>query len=1181
MINVRLLNLLKDAKKYIYYQVASQWIILILRILMTYTISYLVDSFINGNLSQSKIICGMIFSMIALYICYILEKFYVKATAKASLNVKRILRKKIYSKLLRLGISYNENIATSNLVQLSVEGVDQLEVCFGQYISQIYYSLIATFTSFFAICRISYAAAFSLLICVPLIPISNIIVQKIAKKILGKFWKTYTDLGETFLENLQGLTTLKIYQFDEQKALEMDNQSEKFRKETMKVLVMQLNSITLIDIMTYGGATLGMLVALSKYNNKIISFGGTITIIMLSAEFFLPLRRLSSFFHVAMNGMTASDKIFKFLDLKERENKKLFLENQNPIDIELKNVNFSFKEEKKILNNLNFSIKSNDFIAFVGESGCGKTTLARILSGNLNNYSGNITIQDKELNEINEESISKNIIVISSDSYIFKGTVKENLLMAKENATNQEMIDILNEVKLNEIFEKNGLDTVLLEEGQNLSGGQKQKIALARGLLVDAPFYIFDEATSNIDKESEADIMKAIKSLVGKKTIILISHRLGNVVDCDKIFLLQQGEIKESGTHEELLNLKSEYFKLYNNQKELENYSLTHKRDKKVNIIENLQKLKNDELILEEEKSPRSENENKTLKTELEQINVKNENISEKNINKLEVLGALFELVNPLMGIMFLAITFGSLGFLSAIFLSVKAIKYAFLYFEGNKDISYKSILLLMAISKGFLRYAEQYCNHFIAFKLLAIIRHKIFQKLRTLCPAKLENKDKGNLISLITSDIELIEVFYAHTISPTAIAFLISFFMIVYISSISFIAGLISLIAYCFIGIGIPIIMSPKLEKISLKYRNKTGDMNTFMLISLRGIRETLQYLNGQKRLFEIENKCKELADLKIELAKVEEIQKALTNLVVLCSSYGLFYILLFKLYNNQINLYETVVPMVCLISSFGPVIALSNLTMDLSHTIACGKRVKDLLDEEPIINEVKFNKKITDENLSIDKINFSYKIKNNEKPLKIFDVLKDFSCTVQSGKIIGIHGKSGCGKSTLLKLIMRFWDVDKGEIKFGNDDIKEIDTDDLRNTESYLTQETYLFNDTIEANIRLARENATKEDIILACKKASIHNFIMTLPNKYNTKVGELGGILSSGEKQRIGVARAFIHNPKLLLLDEPTSNLDSLNEGIILKSILEEQNEKSVIVVSHRESTLDCVDELIKFQ
>ena len=1175
MINGRLIKLLSAAKKYVYYQILSLWLILILRITMTFIASYLVDSFIKKNLSNFKICFGLIFSSLALYATYVLQKLYVKASTKASLDVKKILRKKIYSKLIKLGISYNENFATSNLVQLSVEGVEQLEVFYGQYFSQLFYCLFSTITSFIAVSIISISAGIALLICVPLIPISIVIVQKIAATILGKYWKSYTNLGETFLENLQGLTTLKIYQYDEQKSLEMDKKAEDFRKETMRVLVMQLNSISLMDIMSNGGGALGMLVALSKYKNNIITFGQTMAIIMLSAEFFLPLRRLGSFFHVAMNGITASKKIFEFLDLKEEENKTDMIDKNEPINIVLNDVSFSFKEDKNVLNNINFTIKSNEFIAFVGESGCGKTTLARILSGNLNKYSGNINLQEKELKEINEDSISKNIIIISSDSYIFKGTVKDNLLMAKEDATNEEMINILEKVKLNEIFEKNGLDTIIDEDGLNLSGGQKQKLALARGLLVDAPFYIFDEATSNIDKESEADIIKVIKSLVGQKTIILISHRLGNVVDCEKIYLLKDGEIKESGTHEELLELEKEYYKLYNTQIDLENYSINHKKEKKINIIENKA---NDENNFEEEKSPRSENENKILNGESEILEISND-MPEK-YTKMEILSSLFELVKPLTGVMCLAILFGVIGFLNAIFIPVKGMKFTFLYYE-KKEVSFKRILYLMAIIRGFLHYAEQYCNHYIAFKLLALIRHIIFQKLRILCPAKLENKDKGNLISLITSDIELIEVFYAHTISPIAIACFVTLFMIIYIGRISFFAGIIALISYSFLGIGIPLIFSPKVEKAALKYRNKTGDMNTFMLISLRGIRETLQYLNGEKRLNEIESKCDELAKLKIELSNIEEFQKSITNIVVLGSSYGIFYILLFKLYNNQITLFEALIPMISLISSFGPVIALSDLSIGLSPTLACGRRLRELLDEEPVVTEVKSNNTINDENLLINNISFSYKINKKNESLKKFEVLKNISFIVPKGKIIGIHGKSGCGKSTLLKLIMRFWDIDNGEIRFGNDNIKDIDTSELRDFQSYLTQETYLFNETIEENLKIANENATKEEIIEAAKKAAIHDFIMTLPNKYDTKVGELGGILSSGEKQRIGVARAFLHYPKLLLLDEPTSNLDSLNEGIILKSILEEQNEKSVIIVSHRESTLDCADEIVKFQ
>ena len=898
-------------------------------------------------------------------------------------------------------------------------------------------------------------------------------------------------------------------------------------------------------------------------------------IILISAEFFLPLRRLGSYFHVAMTGITASANIFKFLDLEEEPNKIITINNNEPINILFKNANFYYKKEKNILKDLNFSIKCNEFIAFVGESGCGKSTLAKIISGNLNHYQGNIIMQEKELKNIREDSISKNIIVISSDSYVFKGTLRENFLMAKENATDEEMINILKKVKLDEIFEKNGLDTKLEEEGHNLSGGQRQKLCLARGLLVDAPFYIFDEATSNIDKESEADIMKVIKSLISKKTIILISHRLENVVECDKIYLLHEGEIKESGNHQELLNLKKEYYKLYNTQKELENYSSNHKKDKKINVIENGIKMNNDELNLEEEKSSKIvENENKILKGEIESENIDNNSLNNK-FSKLEIIKSLFELVKPLMGVMYLAILFGVIGFLCAIFIPIKGMKYTFLYYE-KKEVTFKGLLFLFSVFRGFLHYAEQYCNHYIAFKLLALIRHIIFQKLRILCPAKLENKEKGNLISIITSDIELIEVFYAHTISPIAIAFFVSLYMCIYIGKISLFAGIIAFISYLFLGVGIPIIFSPKVEKLALKYRNITGDMNSYMLISLRGIRETLQYLNGEKRLNEIENKCNELAKIKIELSKVEEVQRAITNIMVLGSSYGVFYILLYKLYYNEISLFELVIPMISLISSFGPVIALSNLSIGLSQTLACGKRIRELLDEEPVINQVKLNKDITDRNLFINNIDFSYKNK-----IKNVEIFKNLTCSIPKGKIIGIHGKSGSGKSTLLKLIMRFWDVDGGEIKFGNDNIKEINTNSLRKIQSYLTQEEYLFNDTIEFNIRFANETATKEEVIEAAKKASIHNFIMSLPNKYDTKVGELGGLLSSGEKQRIGVARAFLHYPKLLLLDEPTSNLDSLNEGIILKSILEEQNEKTVVIVSHRESTLDCVDEIIKFK
>ena len=1155
MINVRLLNLLSEAKKFIIYQVLSRWFIFFLRILMTYSVSYLVDLYINKSLSKDHIMFSLIFTIVSIFCIYFLEKLYIESSARASLGAKTILRKEIYSKLLKLGISYSQNISTSNLVQLSVEGVDQLESFFGQYYPQIFFGFMSTMTSFIAISIFSIKTGIALFLCIPLIPISIIIVQKITKRILGKYWVSYTNLGETFLESLQGLTTLKIYQYDEDKEKEMDAQAELFRINTMKVLVMQLNSISIIDMMTYGGASVGIIFSMNSFYQKQISLGQALFIILLSAEFFLPLRRLGSFFHVAMNGIAATDRIFKFLDLKEEKGKLSQLKKEEQIDIEFKNVNFSYDNKEKLnaLKNINLEIKNNEFIALVGESGSGKSTIAKILSGIIKGYTGNIIIQNKELNTIDEQSLSKEIVVISNDSYIFKGTIKDNLLMAKENATNEEMINIIKKVELNEFLEKDGLDTLIEEEGNNISGGQKQKLALARGLLVDAPFYIFDEATSYIDKESESDIIKVIRSLSGHKTIIFISHRLQNVVYCDRIYLLNKnGEIKECGKHEELIKLRGEYYHLYNTQKELENYSTSHKKDKKIINYENpIRKIDNE-----------IKNKENNLKQKQDDV-----------IEKFSIMCFLFDLSKVLMGIMCIAIILGSLGFLCAIFVSIKGVESIFINISNN-NFSYKKFLIMISIGTGILRYGEQFCNHYIAFRLLALIRHKIFKKLRTLCPAKLENKEKGNLISLITSDIELIEVFYAHTISPVVIAFLVSSFMCLYIGSISFDAGIISLFSYLFIGIGIPIIFTKKVDKISIIYREKTGEINSYILMSLRGLNEILQFLNGEKRLNEIGKKSEELSQLKLEFSKIEQIQKALTSVIVLICSYGIFYLLLIN--NNNYNLYEIIMPMVCLISSFGPVIALSNLSIGLGQTLACGKRVKNLLEEKPVINEIISGNKIKDDNISINNVDFSYDSN---------DVLKNMNINISKGKLIGILGKSGCGKSTLLKLIMRFWDVNKGEIKFGEDNIKNIDTNELRKYESYLTQYTHLFNETIEQNIKLAKKNASIDEIINAAKKASIHNFIMSLPKKYETKVGELGNRLSSGEKQRIGLARAFLQEPKLLLLDEPTSNLDSLNEGIILKSIIEEKNgennnEKTVVIISHRESTLDCVDELIKF-
>ena len=628
MINKRLIGTVKDSRKYIVGNVVAQWCSLIANIVMMIGITRLFSDIYNKTYSVKSlcVISGIIITVaIVQFVCSIIS---AKMSYLSSKSVKKTLREKIYLKLLSLGAAYKESVKTSEVVQVAVEGCDQLETYFGAYLPQFFYAMLAPLTLFIVLMFVNIPSAVVLLICVPMIPVSIAVVQTWAKKLLSKYGGQYTALGDTFLENLQGLTTLKIYQADEFKNKQMNEESEKFRKITMKVLTMQLNSITIMDLIAYGGAALGVIMATTQFKAGNISIAGAMLIIMLSADFFIPMRRLGSYFHIAMNGMAASDKIFKLLDyeddiskenyMNENYSKKSYLKeshsnegnskknyvNENYSEKNIKDelqkleenskgitkcnfpqnasiicrsLSFSYKDNpnKEIINNANLTFTKGSLTALVGESGCGKSTIAAILMGRNKGYKGSISVGDIELSDIAEESLMKNVTYISHQSFLFKGTVKDNLIMAKNDATDDELWNVLNRVNLGDfIRSENGLDTKLTEEGRNFSGGQRQRLALARALLYNSPYYIFDEATSNIDVESEDLIMQLIYELAKDKTVIMISHRLANVENADCIYVLDKGNVAGSGTHKELLNSCSVYSKLWNTQMDLENYGL-------------------------------------------------------------------------------------------------------------------------------------------------------------------------------------------------------------------------------------------------------------------------------------------------------------------------------------------------------------------------------------------------------------------------------------------------------------------------------------------------------------------------------------------------------------------------------------------------------------------------------
>lgn len=1394
MIKKRLIELLSSAVKYIKEQVIWKVLSLISQIVIVVCISQILSDVVT---SSSLLISGSeaqvsakayIKYIIPAIICIILRFFFDQKESEsafyASADVKSVLREKIYSKLLSLGSSYKEKVSTAEITQLMTEGVDQLETYFGLYLSQLFYAMIAPVILFVVTAAISFRAAIILLIFVPLIPISIVVVQKIAKKLLSKYWGMYATLGDSFLDNIQGLTTHKIYQNDNIASNKMDKESEHFRNITMKVLTMQLNSTSVMDIMAYGGAAVGIIVALSEYSKGHISLAGALIIILLAAEFFLPMRRLGSYFHIAMNGMAASDKIFGFLDLEgpsvgteaypEDIHKitfdKVFFSydkeenltddgitdtalgpSDNPDDIGLIN---RAKEKKAVLKGVTMEIPKGSFTAIAGVSGSGKSTIASLLMGRQKGYSGSIKIGDTEIKDIKEEEIFKNITFVSSNAVLFKGTIRENLAIAGENISDENILSALKKVNLTSISEDtNILDEVLLENASNLSGGQKQRLAIARALLHGTDIYIFDEATSNIDAESEEMIMHAIREIAKDHTVILITHRLANAINADNIYMLKDGVIFESGTHKELMDHFGSYSLLYNAQQKLEKY--------------NGGKCKVSELPVH--KRPAGPETNATLEINSVVPGALKDTDSKKRRSAITLMQKLIVLVKPLLPVMLLAITLGVLGFLCATFLTIRAA----MILTGSGAIGGSAIgainpsaitftkaaaisLIVMAVLRGLLHYGEQYCNHFIAFKLLAIIRHKVFEALRKLAPAKLEGHDKGNIIAILTADIELLEVFYAHTISPIVIAAVMSIIMVIFEWSIYPIAGIIALIAYIAVGFVIPVINGRRGADTGMKYRDKIGDLNSYVLESMRGLDETLQYGNGIQRKQEIRDRSASLTEIKKVLTGYQGDQGAITGMTIQISTWIMLLAVIIAGAATFENTGLEIVAVVTIMSSFGPVIALSNLSNNLMQTFASAERVLSLLEEAPVVKENTDGQKLYKkaEHIYTEDLSFSYE----NQP-----VLEGLSIGFPKGQIVGIHGPSGCGKSTLLKLLMRFWDPESGNVKIianetdpdvvskdnpdpsdnpdtkdsnnkapkiantnskdnstkdnntnginQNDnstnvsnikdktsngknasdpnknpskegsnegdeaapipeeikepeppkpmtaiemlkamqekekekiriqkerenafiekskalarqkekarklaaleaekiekqkrmtmeeriksllpssedkerakDIKDVRTKSLRSLEAYVTQDTYIFHDTIAENIRVAKNSATQEEIEEAAKKASIHDFIMSLPDKYETKVGELGDTLSGGERQRIGIARAFLNDADIVLLDEPTSNLDSLNEGIILKSLKEGAGDKIIIIVSHRDSTMAVADNVYSFE
>ena len=1155
------------AVKFIVADVAFQWVALACNIALFMVIGLFLQATLEGAADAGMAIGVLAASAVAIVVRMVCQTAAQRMGRKAASCAKCSIRQQVYDKLAALGPAYSETVATAVAVQVSVEGTEQLESYFGQYLPQLFYALLAPLTLFVALAPLSLPAAVALLVCVPLIPASIVCVQKIARRTMRNYWGSYTDLGSMFLEAIQGLTTLKIYSADARKHEEMNGAAESFRKATMRLLTMQLNSITVMDLFAFGGAAVGMIAVLWQFSCGAATFAAAFSIVFLSSEFFIPMRTLGSFFHTAMGGMAAAEKMYAILDAP------LPVDGAREVDprdagVECRGVGYSYDGKRQVLEGVDFSAPRGSFIGVTGESGSGKSTLAGILSGANARYAGEVSIGGIDLRDISAESLRKTVTTVPFSSYVFKGTVRANLLLAKPDASDDELWEALAKCRLAGFArESGGLDMEIAAEGANLSGGQRQRLAFARALLHDSPIYIFDEATSNIDAESEAAIISAARELAGSHTVIMISHRLSAIEHADEIYVLEQGKLVEHGAHSQLLARGCAYTRLWESQSQLEAFAQGGgEAASDAGAVAG-----GDEGATPGASVPQPPHE---ADEPVEPASADRRGASgaaaPRRRSNFSIMARLVGLTRPLLPVMALAIVLGVLGFLAAIFLTVFA-AYGLLNAAGSWGVVPLGVacalVVVCGVVRGPLRYGEQLCNHYLAFKILALVRDKVFGKMRTLAPAKLEGRDKGDLVSLLTGDIELLEVFYAHTLSPAAIALIVSVVMVAFTATLSPLLAAYAAFSYAVVGIAVPWISSKASGTGGREVRDAIGSMNAFVLDSLRGLRETLQFGRADDRARELACRMSDLAKVEGRLKDRTAVAMAATGAVVLALDMGMLLAAMHLANGGVVAFGPAAIACAALMSSFGPVIAVANLGSTLQQTLASGARVLDVLDEDPQTVEI-------EDGVSLDgfsgaaasHVDFSY---------GDACVLSNVELSIQPGQVVRIAGRSGSGKSTMLKLFMHFWDVSSGAIEVSGRDVRRVATASLREVEGFMTQETHLFAGTVRDNLAFAKPGASDEEIMVACEKASIADFVRRLPAGLDTQVGELGDALSGGERQRLGLARVFLHDAPFVLLDEPTSNLDALNEAAVLRALADNRAGKTVLLVSHRPSAAAIAD------
>lgn len=1127
-----------------------------------------------------------------------------RAGDEAALAAKRAIRQRIYDKLSAMGPAYAERVSTAEAVQTSVEGAQQLEVYFGGYLPQLAYAVIAPITLFCALVGRAPLPALVLLVIVPLIPASIMVVMRRAKRAAGAYWESYVDLGGSFLEALQGLTTLKIYEADGRWHEWMNAESEGFRQATMRMLRVQLSSITVMDLVAFGGAAAGIVLAVLELAAGRIGFAAAFSVVFLSQEFFLPMRRLGSLFHTAMNGMSAARTMFKILDAPEpdRGGDKI----AGAGDIVLEDVGYAYGE-RTVLSGVTCTIPARGLTAIVGGSGSGKSTLAGALSGRLAGYRGRLTVGGTEVRDAELGSLMRAVTLVPTNAHLFMGTLRENLLMAKPDATDEELMAALARARIDGFVRASGgLGMMVAEGASNLSGGQRQRIAVARALLADTPVYIFDEATSNVDAESERALNELMAELAGERTVIVIAHRLASIERADKILVIDGGRLAEEGTHAGLLARGGAYARLWESQAELE-AALAGRAGARAEGARaegagascgGAAGVAGDAATepagagsgAAAEASGAASGAGTARPAPAPAVAPQaGEGASGGRAasaptprSGLSVMARMLALVGPLAPLLVLAVVLGSAGSLAATF--VVGFGAFGLVAAAGRDLSIGVVLSAALVAacgavRGPLHYGEQLCNHDIAFRLLAHIRDLVFAALRRLAPAKLEGRGRGDLISLITADIELLEVFFAHTISPVAIAVVTGAAMLAFIASFSPVLAALALAGYLLIGVVLPAVSARLCGQAGRASRDAAGAISALVLDSLRGLSESVQFGAVGARSRDLDRRTAEAAGVERALARRMAALEAAADALLLLVSLAMGTASVHLAAVETISIEAAFVCTFAYFSSFGPMLAVARLGTSLQATIASGARVLDLLDEAPEVEEISTGsgtelRPDAFTGASLADIDFTYG--TGER------VLADISLEIPRGLVTCVSGASGSGKSTLLKLLMRFWDAMEGMVRVSGEDVRGIETASLRSCEGYMTQDTHLFTGTLRDNLLIAREGADEDELWDACRAAALTELIERLPEGLDTPVAELGSSLSGGERQRLGLARVFLHDAPLILLDEPTSNLDALSEAAVMRSVARlKERGKTIVLVSHRASTVSFADRVVSVE